>query len=134
MEFILEYGIHLKAIVPFNYSLGWGGWVDCLLFCFLKKNEKEEVVALAEDIYEDHGIDKVVIVAGGREVILSISAEELLRRLLNKREKSSLMYTWKQAMRQTLLKLRNSLPSDDWHVKTSGINASGNWFKTCKYI
>ena len=56
-----------------------------------KKNE-EELIATSEEIYEDPEIDKVVISAGGGEVILSISGEELLRKILNGREKSSLLY------------------------------------------
>ena len=38
------------------------------------------------------GIDKIAIDVGGKDVILSITAEEKLRKLLNKREKSSLLY------------------------------------------
>ena len=59
-----------------------------------EKNEKE-VVVTAEDIYQYNSIDKVAIDAGGTDVILylSISAEEKLRKLLDKRKKSSLLYT-----------------------------------------
>ena len=57
----------------------------------MSKNE-EEVVGSADDIYEDPDIDKVVIDAGGREVILSIGAEKRLRKILNEREKSSSLY------------------------------------------
>ena len=57
-----------------------------------KKDEEEEVVVTAEDIYEYSGIEKIAIDAGGKDVILSITAEEKLRKLLNKREKSSLLY------------------------------------------
>ena len=56
-----------------------------------KKDEEEEVVVTAEDIYEND-IEKIAIDAGGKDVILSITAEEKLRKLLNKREKSSLLY------------------------------------------
>ena len=56
-----------------------------------KKDEEEEAVVTAYDIYEN-GIDKIAIDAGGKDVILSITAEEKLRKLLNKREKSSLLY------------------------------------------
>ena len=62
-------------------------------YYFVSKKNEEEVIATAEDIYEDPDIDKVVIVAGDQEIILSTRAEELMRRLLNKREKSSLLYT-----------------------------------------
>ena len=54
-------------------------------------SKEEEVVVTAEDIYEND-IDKIAIDAGGKDVILSITAEEKLRKLLNKREKSSLLY------------------------------------------
>ena len=56
------------------------------------KKDEEEVVVTAEDIYEYNGIEKIAIDAGGKDVILSITAEEKLRKLLNKREKSSLLY------------------------------------------
>ena len=59
---------------------------------FGSKKDEEEVVVTAEDIYEYNGIDKIAIDAGGKDVILSITAEEKLRKLLNKREKSSLLY------------------------------------------
>ena len=59
---------------------------------FGSKKDEEEVVVTAEDIYEYNGIDKISIDAGGKDVILSITAEEKLRKLLNKREKSSLLY------------------------------------------
>ena len=55
-------------------------------------SKEEEVVVTAEDIYEYNGIEKIAIDAGGKDVILSITAEEKLRKLLNKREKSSLLY------------------------------------------
>ena len=63
-----------------------------LIAChFVLKNE-EETVASADDIYEDLDIDKVLIDAGGREVILSIRAEKRLRKILNEREKSYSLY------------------------------------------
>ena len=58
---------------------------------FGSKKDEEEVVVTAEDIYEND-IEKIAIDAGGKDVILSITAEEKLRKLLNKREKSSLLY------------------------------------------
>ena len=76
----------VKSCVPSHRSRD-----DCLSFCFKKR--EEEVIAKAEDIYEDADIDKVVIDVGDQEIILSARAEELLRRLLIKREKSSLLYT-----------------------------------------
>ena len=63
-----------------------------IVYYFGSKKDEEEVVATAEDIYEYNGIDKIAIDAGGTDVILSITAEEKLRKLLNKREKSSLLY------------------------------------------
>ena len=56
-----------------------------------KDEEEEEAVVTAYDIYEND-IDKIAIDAGGKDVILSITAEEKLRKLLNEREKSSLLY------------------------------------------
>ena len=63
-----------------------------IIHYFGSKKDEEEVVVTAEDIYEYNGIDKIAIDAGGKDVILSITAEEKLRKLLNKREKSSLLY------------------------------------------
>ena len=63
-----------------------------LIVYYYGSKKEEEVVVTAEDIYEYNGIDKVAIDAGGTDVILSITAEEKLRKLLNKREKSSLLY------------------------------------------
>ena len=63
-----------------------------IIHYFGSKIDEEEVVVTAEDIYEYDGIDKIAIYAGGKDVILSITAEEKLRKLLNKREKSSLLY------------------------------------------
>ena len=45
-------------------------------------SKEEEAVVTAEDIYEYNGIDKIAIDAGGKDVILSITAEEKLRKLL----------------------------------------------------
>ena len=56
-----------------------------------KDEEEEEAVVTAYDIYEND-IDKIAIDAGSKDVILSITAEEKLRKLLNEREKSSLLY------------------------------------------
>ena len=63
-----------------------------IIYYFGSKKDEEELVVTAEDIYEYSGIDKIAIDAGGKDVILSITAEEKLRKLLNKREKSSLLY------------------------------------------
>ena len=61
-------------------------------YYFVLKNEKE-VIASADDSYEDTDIDKVVIDSGEREVILSIRAEKRLLKILNEREKSCLLYS-----------------------------------------
>ena len=63
-----------------------------IVYYFGSKKDGGEVVVTAEDIYEYNGIEKVAIDAGNKDVILSITAEERLRKLLNKREKSSLLY------------------------------------------
>ena len=63
-----------------------------IIHYFGSKKDEEEAVVTAEDIYEYYDIDKIAIDAGGKDVILSITAEEKLRKLLNKREKSSLLY------------------------------------------
>ena len=68
-----------------------GASAGLIAYYFVLKNE-EEVVVSADDIYEDPDIDKVVIDAGDREVILSMRAEKRLRKILNEREKSSLLY------------------------------------------
>ena len=54
--------------------------------------KKDEVIITEKDIWHDFSIDKIVIDVDGTEVILSASAEELLRRLSTKRQKSSLLY------------------------------------------
>ena len=61
-----------------------------IIYYFTKRNE--EIFVTAEDIYFYKGIDKIGIEAGGKDVILTRSAEEKLRRLLNQREKSLSMY------------------------------------------
>ena len=63
-----------------------------IIHYFGSKKDEEEAVVTAEDIYEYYDIDKIAIDAGGKDVILSITAEEKLRKLLNKREKSSQLY------------------------------------------
>ena len=69
-----------------------GASAGLIAYYFVLKNE-EEVIVSADDIYEDTDIDKVVIDAGDREVILSMRAEKRLRKILNEREKSSLLYS-----------------------------------------
>ena len=57
-----------------------------------KKRKEDEVIITEKAILHDLSIDKIVIDVDGKDVFLSASAEELLRRLLTKREKSSLLY------------------------------------------
>ena len=83
--------------MAFNLSLvltaaSVGVSTGLIVYYFGSKKDEEEVVVTAEDIYEYNGIDKIAIDAGGTDVILSITAEEKLRNLLNEREKSSLLY------------------------------------------
>ena len=61
-------------------SVGVSAGLITYYFGSKEKNEKE-VVVTAEDIYQYNGIDKVAIDAGGTDVILSITAEEKLRKL-----------------------------------------------------
>ena len=51
-----------------------------------KKPSLQRMTSMKNDI------DKIAIDAGGKDAILSITAEEKLRKLLNEREKSSLLY------------------------------------------
>ena len=94
---------HIKITCLFITAMGFILNLTCLLitasvgvsaglisYYFVLKNEKEVIVA--DDIYEDADIDKVVIDYGDREVILSIRAEKRLLKILNEREKSSLLY------------------------------------------
>ena len=61
-----------------------------IIHYFTKRNE--EIFVTAEDIYVYGDIDKVAIEAGGKDVILTRSAEEKLCRIFGKREKSLSMY------------------------------------------
>ena len=61
-----------------------------IIHYFTKRNE--EIFVTAENIFVYNSIDKVGIQAGGKDVILTRSAEEKLRRLFDKREKSLSMY------------------------------------------
>ena len=94
----------LKLTCLFITAMGFNLNLTCLLitasvgvsaglisYYFVLKNEKE-VIASADDIYEDTDIDKVVIDSGEREVILPIRAEKRLLEILNEREKSCLLY------------------------------------------
>ena len=73
-------------------AASFGVSAGLIVYYFGSSKKEEEVVVTAKDIYEYNGIDKVTIDAGGTDVILSITAEEKLRKLLNKRENSSLLY------------------------------------------
>ena len=55
--------------------------------------KEDEVIILEKDIYEDLGTNKISIDVNGTDAILSVSAEEYLRVLSTKRQKSSLLYT-----------------------------------------
>ena len=83
MEFIFK-----PSTLLITASLGAG----LIAYSFVSKKKEDEVIILEKDIYEDYGIEKIVIDVDGTDVILSASAEELLLRLLTKRQKSSLLY------------------------------------------
>ena len=95
------YGSRLKSVVPFVINLGFGlvpfdinlgfGFVGADCNYFDPKNG-EDITASPDDIYEDSDADRVVIEAGGKEIILSIRAEKRLLKILNEREKSSSLY------------------------------------------
>ena len=63
---------------------------------FLSKEEdviaSKDVIASRDDIQEDSDMDRVVIDADDKEIILSIRAERRLLKLLNEREKRSSLY------------------------------------------
>ena len=77
MEFILK-----PSTLLITASVGVGLIAYSFVSKKKKKKKEDEVIILEKDIYEDLVIDKVVIVVDGTDVILSVSAEELLRRLL----------------------------------------------------
>ena len=85
MEFIFK-----PSTLLITASVGAG--LIAYSFVSKKKKKEDEVIILEKDIYEDLGIEKIVIDVDGTDVILSASAEELLLRLLTKRQKSSLLY------------------------------------------
>ena len=83
----------MKFNLPFVLTAASVGLsTGLIVYYFGSKKDEKEVVVTVEDIYKYNGIDKIAIDAGGTDVILSITAEEKLRKLLNKREKSSLLY------------------------------------------
>ena len=73
-------------LISISVSASWG----LIANYFVSKNG--DVIASPDDIYEDSDVDRVVIDAGDKEVILSIRAEKRLFKLLNEREKSSSLY------------------------------------------
>ena len=62
------------------------------LVAYYSVSKNGDVIASPDDIYEDSDVGRVVIDAGGKEVILSIRAEKRLLKILNEREKSSSLY------------------------------------------
>ena len=74
-----------------------------IVYYFGSKKDEEEVVVTAEDIYEYNGMDKIAIDAGGTDVILSITAEEKLRKLLNKSETIMLLRNKRRRLKQRAL-------------------------------
>ena len=87
---VLIYGIQLKASRCLVASVGVSAGL--ITYYYAKEKNKKGVVVTADDIYHYNGIDNVVIDVGGTDVILSITAEEMLRKILNRKEKSSLLY------------------------------------------
>ena len=72
-------------------SISVSASLGLIAYYSVSKNE-EDATASPDDIYEDSDIDKVVIEAGGKEIILSIRTEKRLLKILNEREKSSSLY------------------------------------------
>ena len=96
VPFYNSYGFYLESYVPFNNNLGWGlGWADFLLFC-LKKWKRGNCFSRCYlwRCWYRQGCD--------REVILSIRAEKRLLKILNEREKSSLLHIWNCNKRRTV--------------------------------
>ena len=76
-------------LISISVSASWG----LIAYYYVsKKEEEEDAIASPDDIYEDSDVGRVVIDAGDKEVILSIRAERRLLKILNEREKSSLLY------------------------------------------
>ena len=85
MEFILK-----PSTLLITTSVGGG--LIAFYFRSKKKKKEEEIIITEKDIWHDLSIDEIVIDVDGTDVILSASAEELLRRLSTKRQNSSLLY------------------------------------------
>ena len=78
-------------------TISAGFTVAMIIDHFLPEEEKDvidlkDVIASKDDIQEDSDMDRVVIDADDKEVILSIHAERRLLKLLNEREKRSSLY------------------------------------------
>ena len=93
----MQYVIKLACILitaPVGASfLMIGDSISLYIASKTSKKKESEVIILEKDIDEDEGIGKIVIDVDGTDVILSASAEEYLRVLSTKRQKSSLLYT-----------------------------------------
>ena len=93
MEFVLKLACLLITATVGASAVMIGVSASEFVYSHTSQKNEKKVIASSADVYIDLHIDKVVIEAGGVEVTLSIRAEEYLRNLLNKREKSSLLYT-----------------------------------------
>ena len=93
MQYVFKLACLLIA-APIGASvLMIGDSVSLYMASKTSKKKEDEVIILEKDIDEDNGIGKIVIDVKGTDVILSASAEEYLRVLSTKRQKSSLLYT-----------------------------------------
>ena len=92
MEFVSKLaGLLITASVVSSAVFIWVLISEFMHFHTSKK-KKDEVIILEKHINEDEDLDKIVIDVGGTDAFLSVSAEELLRKLSIKRQKSSLLY------------------------------------------
>ena len=77
--------------LPFVFTAASVGLsTGLIIYHFTKRNE--EIYVKAADVCLYESIDKICFEAGGKDIILTKSAEEKLRKILNKREKSLSMY------------------------------------------
>ena len=87
----------LAKLSKFLLTISAGFTVAMTIDHFLPEEEEDvidskDVIASKDDIQEDSDMDRVVIDADDKEVILSIRAERRLLKLLNEREKRSSLY------------------------------------------